>query len=194
MLGEGHLNLLNTTAIRRFLFEQSQHQIGGFGKYPGNPPDIYHSYLGLAALAVLQEPGLKPLDSVLCMSKEQRERMEKMRIEASVPTRRYWKDGFCYGVREDSRDFEERMRESEPVPEFLENVMGGSRLENEWVSIKNLWIVDWGLIVTKPRYWTYKTFTTLLTTDLLQLNFEYEPEVRIFLIFKLLRWIIMSIQ
>jgi len=26
---------------------------GGFGKLPGDPPDMYHSYLGLAALALL---------------------------------------------------------------------------------------------------------------------------------------------
>lgn len=124
MLGEEHLKLLDTAAIRRFLFEQTQHRIGGFGKYPGNPPDIYHSYLGLAALAVLKEPGLKPLDSVLCMSNEQRERMEKMRIDASVPTKIYWKNGFCYGIREESRGFSEKMKESEPVPEFLKTVLG----------------------------------------------------------------------
>lgn len=34
--------------------EKSQHLIaGGFGKLPGDPPDIYHAYLGLAALALI---------------------------------------------------------------------------------------------------------------------------------------------
>jgi hypothetical protein len=49
IIGEG--NLVDRTPIRRFLFEETQHQIGGFGKYPGNPPgtlatstrDIYTS-------------------------------------------------------------------------------------------------------------------------------------------------------
>ncbi|CAG8973393.1 hypothetical protein HYALB_00000156 [Hymenoscyphus albidus] len=126
MLGEGNLKLLDTTAIRRFLFEQTQHRIGGFGKYPGNPPDIYHSYLGLAALAILKEPGLKPLDSVLCVSEEQKEKMIRMRSEASLPTKRYWKHEFCYGIREDHEGFSEKMEESEPVPDYLKIVVGES--------------------------------------------------------------------
>jgi geranylgeranyl transferase type-1 subunit beta len=95
----GHPQLVNLEAIRRFLFEQTQHRIGGFGKAPGNPPgtlcplccsrlyfdpftDIYHSYLGLAALATMKEPGLKPLDPALCVSVEQREKIEKFRNES----------------------------------------------------------------------------------------------------------------
>lgn len=30
----------------------AQHPIGGFGKVPGEPPDLLHSYLGLAAVAM----------------------------------------------------------------------------------------------------------------------------------------------
>jgi prenyltransferase beta subunit len=48
------IHLINPTPIRRYLCEKTQHNIaGGFGKLPGDPPDIYHSYLGLAALALL---------------------------------------------------------------------------------------------------------------------------------------------
>ena len=35
--------------------------------------DIMHSYLGLAALAAMREPGLKSLDSALCLSISARE-------------------------------------------------------------------------------------------------------------------------
>lgn len=40
--------------LRRYLLEKTQHLIvGGFGKFPGCPPDIYHAYLGLACLALI---------------------------------------------------------------------------------------------------------------------------------------------
>lgn len=38
MLGQDKAQLLNIKASRRFLLEQTQHRIGGFGKAPGNPP------------------------------------------------------------------------------------------------------------------------------------------------------------
>jgi len=57
-------------AARRFLFDKTQHIIGGFSKHPGGPPDLYHSYLGLAALATMGEPGLKEFDATLAVSAE----------------------------------------------------------------------------------------------------------------------------
>jgi geranylgeranyl transferase type-1 subunit beta len=42
--------------------------IGGFGKTIGAPPDVYHSYLGLAALSVMGQPDLKPIDPTACFS------------------------------------------------------------------------------------------------------------------------------
>jgi len=35
-MGQG--NLVDLHPIRRFLLEETQHRIGGFGKFPGNPP------------------------------------------------------------------------------------------------------------------------------------------------------------
>ncbi|KAG9236909.1 terpenoid cyclases/protein prenyltransferase alpha-alpha toroid [Amylocarpus encephaloides] len=81
ILGSSYANLINKPSIRSFLFALTQHRIGGFGKHPGSPPDIYHSYLGLAALAIMKEPGLKPFDSALCCSKEQRENITRVRTE-----------------------------------------------------------------------------------------------------------------
>lgn len=40
----GHSHLINQEAIRRFLFEQTQHRIGGFGKAPGNPPGTFYPF------------------------------------------------------------------------------------------------------------------------------------------------------
>ncbi|KAF8863348.1 terpenoid cyclases/Protein prenyltransferase [Acephala macrosclerotiorum] len=86
MLCQEENTLLNVPPIRRFLFEQTQHRIGGFGKCPGDPPDIYHSYLALAALATMNEPGLKSLDAALCISIPQKEKLEKLRKAALVRT------------------------------------------------------------------------------------------------------------
>ncbi|KAL8967192.1 MAG: hypothetical protein Q9183_003030 [Haloplaca sp. 2 TL-2023] len=72
------LHLLDMPALRRYLLEKTQHRIGGFGKLPGDVPDIMHSCLGLAGLAVMGEPGLKTLDPSLCLSVEARERLENL--------------------------------------------------------------------------------------------------------------------
>ncbi|KAK0119105.1 hypothetical protein ONS95_007969 [Cadophora gregata] len=116
ILGRDNTSLLDTKAIRRFLFHKTQHAIGGFGKIPGNPPDIYHSYLGLAALSIMKEPGLKPLDPVLCVSTEQRETIEDFRSRVRVSTRAYWKHGHCFSIREDDPEFEKIMASNEVPP------------------------------------------------------------------------------
>jgi geranylgeranyl transferase type-1 subunit beta len=60
--------LISRPAARRFLMEKTQHVIAGFSKHPGGPPDMYHSFLGLAALATMGEPALKPFDAALAVS------------------------------------------------------------------------------------------------------------------------------
>ncbi|KAJ2973857.1 hypothetical protein NQ176_g6372 [Zarea fungicola] len=70
----GGISLLDQSALfhsepaSNYLTGITQHKIGGFGKTAGAPPDIYHSYLGLTALAVMGEPKLKELDAELCSS------------------------------------------------------------------------------------------------------------------------------
>ncbi|MCJ1405034.1 hypothetical protein MMC11_008260 [Xylographa trunciseda] len=76
MLKKTHL--LSFNAIRRYLLEKTQHVVGGFGKLPGDPPDILHSYLGLAALAAMKEPGLRSIDPTLCISVSAREHLESL--------------------------------------------------------------------------------------------------------------------
>ncbi len=62
--------MLRCEPARNYLTGITQHIIGGFSKTTGAPPDIYHSYLGLTALAVMGEPQLKEVDSELCCSAE----------------------------------------------------------------------------------------------------------------------------
>lgn len=66
----GHVDLIDEVPSRRFLMSKTQHLIGGFSKYPGGPPDIYHGYLGLAALATMGDSTLKPFDASLCATNE----------------------------------------------------------------------------------------------------------------------------
>ncbi|ROV89383.1 hypothetical protein VSDG_08659 [Cytospora chrysosperma] len=66
-------------AQRNFLLDKTQHAVGGFGKRPGDPPDIYHSSLGLAALATMGYPGLKRFDPGLCVSADTVRKIKKGR-------------------------------------------------------------------------------------------------------------------
>ncbi|MCJ1373480.1 hypothetical protein MMC20_004708 [Loxospora ochrophaea] len=68
--------LISITLNTRYLLEKTQHIVGGFGKLPGDPPDILHSSLGLAALSLMGSSGLKPVEPSLCISVEARERLE----------------------------------------------------------------------------------------------------------------------
>ncbi|TVY28947.1 Geranylgeranyl transferase type-1 subunit beta [Lachnellula hyalina] len=86
--------------------------------------DIYHSYLGLAALAVMKEPGIKPLDSALCVSKQQRERVTQQRETASIARKIYWKHGYPISIREDNPEFKEKMASSEEPPKSIKDVVG----------------------------------------------------------------------
>lgn len=66
LLGEDEL--VSRGPARRFILEKTQHIIGGFAKYAGGPPDVYHAYMGLAALANMGETGLAKFDPRLCIS------------------------------------------------------------------------------------------------------------------------------
>lgn len=47
-------------SLRGFLLT-CQSEFGGFSKFPGQLPDLYHSYYGYTAFSLLDEPGLNPL-------------------------------------------------------------------------------------------------------------------------------------
>lgn len=77
ILNQSHLP--QTASVRRWLLERTVHlTLGGFGKIAGDLPDLYHSYLGLAALSLLGEKKLKTLDPSLCMSVEAKGRLQNI--------------------------------------------------------------------------------------------------------------------
>ena len=91
----GLSQLVSPELSRRYLLDHTQHSIvGGFGKVEGDVPDILHSYLGLATLAMYdacqERDGLSPLDPVLCISK---------RARKSLVESRWWR-----GDRQDGRE------------------------------------------------------------------------------------------
>ncbi|KAF7822305.1 geranylgeranyl transferase type-1 subunit beta [Senna tora] len=59
----GH-NFVDKRALRGFLLS-CQSEYGGFSKYPGEMPDLYHSYYGFTAFSLLEEPHLLSLCSEL---------------------------------------------------------------------------------------------------------------------------------
>ncbi|KAK7747700.1 geranylgeranyl transferase type-1 subunit beta [Diatrype stigma] len=109
LLGQG--GLVDRAPARRFLLEKTEHVIGGFAKHPGGPPDIYHAYLGLAALATMagaeagaggkggenaggeekkssgKEEGLGQFDPRLCVGAEAAERIRRGREALLAPAR-----------------------------------------------------------------------------------------------------------
>jgi len=85
LLGQGRANALHDPgALRAYLLTLTQHPVmGGFSKFPGDKwADLYHSYLGLAALSLAStqeeraEDGVKELDAGMCVSVEARSRLK----------------------------------------------------------------------------------------------------------------------
>ncbi|OTB11534.1 hypothetical protein K445DRAFT_212580 [Daldinia sp. EC12] len=128
MLGES--KVLDRAPARKFILEKTQHMIGGFGKHPGAPPDVYHGYLGLAALATLanaegderKEEGLGRFDPRLCIGIEASQRLSKAREALLVPA-------------EDENSDDDWEQETEKIKKELdwdktrENI---ARLETKW--------------------------------------------------------------
>ena len=52
--------------------------VGGFGKVTGDPPDMYHSFLGLMVVAMIDEPGLKKVDAALCITDRAKKHLESL--------------------------------------------------------------------------------------------------------------------
>lgn len=60
----GGFKFVDNKALRGFLLS-CQYKYGGFSKFPGEYPDLYHSYYGFTAFSLLEESGLKSLFSEL---------------------------------------------------------------------------------------------------------------------------------
>ncbi|KAI9256502.1 protein geranylgeranyltransferase-like protein type I beta subunit [Phascolomyces articulosus] len=70
--------LVNQENCRGFLLD-CQTKIGGFGKTPGSYPDVMHSYMGLAALSLMEYPGIGELEVAINTPKRSIEKQKKER-------------------------------------------------------------------------------------------------------------------
>lgn len=75
----GYPKLYDRKAVEKYLLEKTQHPVlGGFGKFPGDLPDLYHSCLGLTALSLAGNTQLKELDAGMCISREAKARLPEI--------------------------------------------------------------------------------------------------------------------
>jgi geranylgeranyl transferase type-1 subunit beta len=74
----GRLDIIDPQPIRKWLLDKTQHIVGGFGKVTGDPPDMYHSFLGLIVLAMFGEPGLQDVDAALCITNKAKKHLESL--------------------------------------------------------------------------------------------------------------------
>ncbi|KAF9929085.1 Geranylgeranyl transferase type-1 subunit beta [Linnemannia zychae] len=68
-------DLVNFECNRGYLMETQHRRFGGFGKWVDTYPDVLHSYMGIASLALMGEPGIRPLDPLLNVSMRVKERL-----------------------------------------------------------------------------------------------------------------------
>ncbi|KAF1965791.1 geranylgeranyl transferas-like protein type i beta subunit [Bimuria novae-zelandiae CBS 107.79] len=74
----GHLDIVDSKPIRRWLLDRTQHLVGGFGKLPGDHPDPQHSFLGLMVLSMFGEAGLQSVDTALCITERAKQHLESL--------------------------------------------------------------------------------------------------------------------
>ncbi|KAH7391766.1 geranylgeranyl transferase-like protein type i beta subunit [Pyrenochaeta sp. MPI-SDFR-AT-0127] len=72
------LGIIDQKPIRKWLLDKTQHAVGGFGKVTGDPPDMYHSFLGLIVLAMFGETGLQDVDGALCITNKAKKHLESL--------------------------------------------------------------------------------------------------------------------
>ncbi|KAM0339910.1 hypothetical protein ACHAPU_010742 [Fusarium lateritium] len=90
----GNSSIINVNPSRRYLLDVTQHRIGGFSKAVGGPPDMYHSYLGLAALATMGDDDLKEFDVGLCCSQATTRKIQRARdglLESTKGETKAWR-------------------------------------------------------------------------------------------------------
>jgi len=94
------VSMVNLEPSRGYLLDITQHRIGGFSKTVGGPPDIFHSYLGLASLALMGQDSLKSFDVGLCCSEDITRKIALARegLDQAVQKDSWANDGFWEAV------------------------------------------------------------------------------------------------
>jgi len=73
----GHYDLIDGKHSRNFTLS-CQYQNGGFAKWPNTKPDVLHTYLSFCGLSFSGEPGIMPVNPVLCLSQRAVDRLNRL--------------------------------------------------------------------------------------------------------------------
>ena len=63
----GRLHWISATNLQEFILACQDAETGGISDRPGDIADPYHTLFGLAALSLLEYPGMKPVNPTYCM-------------------------------------------------------------------------------------------------------------------------------
>lgn len=70
----GRLDWIDKAALKRFILA-CQDSAGGIADKPGNVPDVFHTFFGVAGLSLLGEPGLKQVDAAYALPMDTLQRL-----------------------------------------------------------------------------------------------------------------------
>lgn len=73
---------------------------------------------------MMNEPGLKQVDPVLCMSIQTKHKMEETMKEMLIPWRTYWKHGLPFATMEGSPRHAQKLAEDESYPISMDTFLG----------------------------------------------------------------------
>jgi len=63
-------SLINLEALKKYILHCQDPELGGVGDRPGNEVDVFHTFFGIAALSLMGEYDLKPVDPRFAIPKE----------------------------------------------------------------------------------------------------------------------------
>ncbi|XP_014249939.1 geranylgeranyl transferase type-2 subunit beta isoform X2 [Cimex lectularius] len=63
----GRQHWISKEQLKTYILASQDNETGGFSDRPGDMPDPFHTLFGVAALSLLEEPGLAPINPTFCM-------------------------------------------------------------------------------------------------------------------------------
>jgi hypothetical protein len=69
------------------------------------------------------EPGLKPVDPVLCASIETKQKIQEAIKKVLIPWKTFWKHGWPFAVSEANPKYAEKVAEDEGPPKFMMDIL-----------------------------------------------------------------------
>ena len=81
----GRLHWINVDALRDYILRCQDLDGGGIADFPGDMPDVFHTFFGLAGLSMMGLYGLKPIDPIYALPAD-----TLHRLMIDTPTVRKW--------------------------------------------------------------------------------------------------------